>query len=51
MTILPTIDLLRPFQLERSHLRGRFVRLGDTVDLSSRHMPIRRLCRNCSAAC
>src|SRR3712207_2724396 len=28
----PRIDLLRPFQLERSHLRGRFVRLGDTVD-------------------
>jgi molecular chaperone Hsp33 len=26
------IDLLRPFQLERSHLRGRFVRLGQTVD-------------------
>lgn len=25
-------DLLRPFQLERSQLRGRFVRLGDTVD-------------------
>lgn len=25
-------DLLRPFQLERSHLRGRFVRLGRTVD-------------------
>ena len=32
MTSLPTVDLLRPFQLERSHLRGRFVRLGDTVD-------------------
>jgi molecular chaperone Hsp33 len=28
----PRIDLLRPFQLERSHLRGRFVRLGQTVD-------------------
>lgn len=28
----PRIDLLRPFQLERSHLRGRFVRLGETVD-------------------
>jgi molecular chaperone Hsp33 len=28
----PTADLLRPFQLERSHLRGRFVRLSDTVD-------------------
>jgi molecular chaperone Hsp33 len=25
-------DLLRPFQLERSRLRGRFVRLTDTVD-------------------
>ena len=32
MIILPTTDLLRPFQLERSHLRGRFVRLGSTVD-------------------
>ncbi|HMR30311.1 MAG TPA: Hsp33 family molecular chaperone HslO [Geminicoccaceae bacterium] len=30
-TALPN-DLLRPFQLERSQLRGRFVRLGDTVD-------------------
>ena len=30
-TAFPT-DLLRPFQLERSQLRGRFVRLGDTVD-------------------
>ena len=29
---LPTVDLLRPFQLERSQLRGRFVRLGGTVD-------------------
>ena len=29
--LLPT-DLLRPFRLERSQLRGRFVRLGDTVD-------------------
>lgn len=28
----PRIDLLRPFQIERSHLRGRFVRLGETVD-------------------
>jgi molecular chaperone Hsp33 len=28
----PTADLLRPFQIERSHLRGRFVRLSDTVD-------------------
>lgn len=28
----PNVDLLRPFQLERSQLRGRFVRLGDTVD-------------------
>jgi molecular chaperone Hsp33 len=27
-----TVDLLRPFQLERSQLRGRFVRLGRTVD-------------------
>jgi molecular chaperone Hsp33 len=26
------VDLLRPFQLERSQLRGRFVRLGRTVD-------------------
>ena len=26
------VDLLRPFQLERSQLRGRFVRLGHTVD-------------------
>ena len=26
------VDLLRPFQLERSQLRGRFVRLADTVD-------------------
>ncbi len=25
-------DLLRPFHLERSHLRGRAVRLGETVD-------------------
>jgi molecular chaperone Hsp33 len=32
MSALPTVDLLRPFQLERSQLRGRFVRLGDTVD-------------------
>ena len=29
---VPTVDLLRPFQLERSQLRGRFVRLGGTVD-------------------
>lgn len=28
----PRIDLLRPFQIERSRLRGRFVRLGETVD-------------------
>ena len=28
----PNVDLLRPFQLERSQLRGRFVRLGGTVD-------------------
>jgi molecular chaperone Hsp33 len=27
-----TDDLLRPFQLERSQLRGRMVRLADTVD-------------------
>lgn len=26
------VDLLRPFQLERSQLRGRFVRLAGTVD-------------------
>jgi molecular chaperone Hsp33 len=30
--VTPNVDLLRPFQLERSQLRGRFVRLGDTVD-------------------
>ena len=29
----PRIDLLRPFQIERSHLRGRFVRLGELKDL------------------
>ena len=29
---VPMVDLLRPFQLERSQLRGRFVRLGSTVD-------------------
>ncbi len=29
---IPSVDLLRPFQLESSQLRGRFVRLGDTVD-------------------
>ncbi len=29
---VPAVDLLRPFQLERSQLRGRFVRLGSTVD-------------------
>lgn len=29
--IAPT-DLLRPFQLERSQIRGRFVRLGATID-------------------
>lgn len=28
----PMVDLLRPFQIERSQLRGRFVRLGGTVD-------------------
>lgn len=28
----PVIDVMRPFQLERSQLRGRFVRLGSTVD-------------------
>ncbi len=28
----PVTDLLRPFQIERSQLRGRFVRLGGTVD-------------------
>lgn len=32
ITETPRIDLLRPFQIERSHLRGRFVRLGETVD-------------------
>lgn len=33
MTVAPLpADLLRPFQLERSQLRGRFVRLGGTVD-------------------
>jgi molecular chaperone Hsp33 len=31
-THVPNVDLLRPFQLERSHLRGRLVRLGGTVD-------------------
>ena len=31
-TAPPNVDLLRPFQLERSQLRGRFVRLGETVD-------------------
>jgi molecular chaperone Hsp33 len=31
-TRIPSVDLLRPFQLESSQLRGRFVRLGDTVD-------------------
>ena len=29
---VPAVDLLRPFQLDRSMLRGRFVRLGETVD-------------------
>lgn len=29
---LPASDLLRPFQLERSAIRGRLVRLGPTVD-------------------
>jgi molecular chaperone Hsp33 len=28
----PSVDLLRPFQLERSHIRGRFVRLAGTID-------------------
>ena len=32
MITVPTVDLLRPFQLEKSQLRGRFVRLGQTVD-------------------
>lgn len=32
MAAPPAADLLRPFQLERSQLRGRFVRLGGTVD-------------------
>lgn len=32
MTSTPAVDVLRPFQLDRSLLRGRFVRLGDTVD-------------------
>ena len=31
-THVPNLDLLLPFQLERSHLRGRLVRLGGTVD-------------------
>lgn len=30
--IVQPIDLLRPFHLERSHLRGRAVRLGATID-------------------
>ncbi len=29
---LPASDVLRPFQLERSQIRGRFVRLGRTID-------------------
>ncbi len=29
---IPPSDLLRPFQLERSQIRGRFVRLGHTID-------------------
>lgn len=29
---VPPADLLRPFQLDRSRLRGRLVRLADTVD-------------------
>jgi molecular chaperone Hsp33 len=29
---IPAGDLLRPFQLERSQIRGRFVRLGHTID-------------------
>jgi len=28
----PISDIMRPFQLEKSQLRGRFVRLGDTID-------------------
>jgi molecular chaperone Hsp33 len=28
----PALDVLRPFQLERSRIRGRFVRLGPTID-------------------
>ena len=43
----PTIDLLKPFQLERSQIRGRFVRLGTTVNrVLSAHdypPPVRRL--------
>jgi molecular chaperone Hsp33 len=31
-TTLAGADLLRPFHLERSQLRGRAIRLGDTVD-------------------
>jgi molecular chaperone Hsp33 len=29
---MPSADVLRPFQLDRSDIRGRFVRLGQTVD-------------------
>ncbi|SNB52238.1 molecular chaperone Hsp33 [Arboricoccus pini] len=29
---IPAIDVLRPFQLEASEIRGRFVRLGQSVD-------------------
>jgi molecular chaperone Hsp33 len=29
---VPSCDILRPFQLEQSDIRGRFVRLGQTVD-------------------
>lgn len=32
MSLPPPTDLLRPFQLERSGIRGRLVRLADTVD-------------------
>jgi molecular chaperone Hsp33 len=28
----PSVDLLKPFQLERSQIRGRFVRLAGTID-------------------
>lgn len=32
LILTPSADLLRPFQLEDSNIRGRFVRLADTVD-------------------